>query len=391
MIHSTTRAAALAFGGLLFGSMAFADTGPNPTTTVSPATTQATANSIQSSEKCATSGSRVISGTYDPTTGALNTKTTLSACVIRNGDKFDGTDTTAGTLLATATGFAIDITSTVNMAIVRADGSIVTRACTSTKKGTYTSATQTFDGTTAKSNCSVTGKVLEHENVIEHLLRAATGEDEGGGDDTNKRVMPPQAGEDHIKHRSDRSDDDDHSSSSTTSPSPTTPPPPPTPPGSTLTKQTITFVSPGAQIVGTPVTLSASADSGLAVTLTSTTPVVCTLSGNTLTFVAAGNCTVTATQAGNGTYAAAATVSRTIAVTNPSVAGSATNGKTLYASNCGSCHGAAPSQMNVLAGANNAAVIRSAINGNVGGMGTFSRLTSQELADLAAYLATPAL
>lgn len=387
MIHSTTRVTALAFGGFLFSSLAFADTGQNPTTT------QASANTIQSSEKCATSGSRVISGNYDPITGALNTKTTLSACVIRNGDKFDGTDTTTGTLLATAAGFAIDITSTVNAAIVRADGSTVTRACTSTKKGTYTSATQTFDGTTAKSNCSVTGKVLEHENVIEHLLRAATGDDEGGGDDTNKRVMPPQADEDHIKHRSDRSDDDDHKPSSTTSPSPSpaTPPPTTTPPGSTLTKQTITLVAPGAQIVGTPVTLSASADSGLAVTLTSTTPAVCTLSGNTLTFVAAGNCTVTATQAGNSTYAAAATVSRTIAVTNPATAVSATNGKTLYASNCGGCHGAVPSRMNVLAGANNAAAIQSAINGNVGGMGTFSRLTSQDLADIAAYLATPTL
>ncbi|MFA6311213.1 MAG: cytochrome c [Sterolibacterium sp.] len=386
MIHSTIRATALVFGGLLFSSMAFADTDTNPTPTASPATTQATANSIQSSERCAASGSRVISGSYDPITGALNTTTTLSACVIRNGDKFDGTDTTAGTLLATATGFTIDITSTVNTAIVRADGSTVTRACTSTKKGTYTSATQTFDGTTAKSNCSVTGKVLEHENVIEHLLRAATGDDEGGGDDTNKRVIPPRADEDHIKHRSDTSDDDDLQPSSTTPQPPTT-----TPPVSSLTNQTITFVSPGAQIVGVPVTLSASADSGLAVTLASTTPAVCTLSGNTLTAVAAGNCTMTATQAGNTTYAAAATVSRTIAVTNPAAAVSATNGKTLYAGNCGSCHGAVPSLMNVLAGANNAAAIQSAINGNIGGMGTLSRLISQELADIAAYLATPML
>jgi mono/diheme cytochrome c family protein len=158
-----------------------------------------------------------------------------------------------------------------------------------------------------------------------------------------------------------------------------------------LTQQVISFVSPGAQLVGTSVTLSASADSGLPVALASTTPAVCTLSGDTLTLVAAGNCTLTATQAGNNTYAAAAIVSRTIAVTNPAAAGSAANGKTLYASNCGSCHGAIPSRMNVLAGANNAAVIQSAINGNLGGMATFSRLTSQELADIAAYLATPTL
>ena len=383
--HLATQATALAIGGVLFSSMAYADSGPTVTTTATP-----TSATIQSSEKCATSGSRVIAGTYDAKTGALNTKTTLSACVIRNGDKFDGTDTTAGTLLATATGFSIDITSSVNTSIVRADGSTVTRTCTSTKKGTYTAATQTFDGTTSKSNCSVTGKVLEHENVIEHLLRAATGDDEGGGENTNARTMPPQADEDHIKHLSEISDDGEHKPSTTT-PTPTTPPPSTTPPGSTLTKQAITFVSPGSQIVGTTVTLLASADSGLVVTLASTTPTVCSLSGNTLSFLTAGNCTVTVTQAGNSTYAAAASVSRTIAVTNPTATTSATNGKTLYAGNCTGCHGVVPSQNNVLAGASNAAVIQSAINANLGRMGALSRLSSQDLADIAAYLATPTL
>ena len=389
MIHLTTRAtAALAFSGLLFGSLALADDGPKSTTTASPTTTQTTTNAIQNSEKCATSGSRMISGTYDATSGALNTKTTLSACVIRNGDKFDGTDTTVGTLLATATGFTIDITSTVDTAIVRADGSTVTRTCTSTKKGTYTSATQTFDGTTAKTGCSVIGKVLEHENIIEHLLRAATGDDEGGGDDTNKRTMPPQAGEDHINHRSDTSDDDDHRTSATATPSP---PPVTTSPASPLISQKITFASPGAQKVGTPVALSASADSGLPITLASTTRSVCTLSGTTLTLVAAGNCTVTATQAGNGAYAAAATVTHTIAVTNPAAAASATNGKTLYASSCGGCHDVPPSRNNIQAGANSPAVIQSAINGIIGLMVTLSVLTIQDLANIASYLAVPGI
>lgn len=299
MIHATTRATALALGGLLFSGTAFAQAAPTPT--ASPATTQSATNTIQTSERCATSGSRVISGTYDPKTGALNTKTTLSACVIRNGDKFDGTDITIGTLLATAMGFTIDITSTVNTTIVRADGSTVSRACTSTKNGTYTSATQTFDGTTAKSNCSVAGKVLEHENVIEHLLRAATGDDEGGGENTNQRMMPPQADEDHIKHLSEPSDDDEHK------PSTTTQPPSPT-------------------------------------------------------------------------------------IQTPATTVSATNGKTLYASNnCGGCHGVVPASMNVLAGANNPAAIQSAITGNLGNMGKFSGLSSQDLADIAAYLATPTL
>jgi len=162
--------------------------------------------------------------------------------------------------------------------------------------------------------------------------------------------------------------------------------------GTVLPGQTITFAAPGPQRVGTPVTLSASSDSGLAVSLAATTPSVCTLSGNTLTMVAAGNCTVTANQAGNSSFAAAATVTRTFAVTNPAAATSAINGKALYASsNCGSCHGTVPANLNVLAAANQPAIIQNAISRNFGGMGMYSSLSSQALADIAAYLATPTI
>jgi hypothetical protein len=80
--------------------------------------------------------------------------------------------------------------------------------------------------------------------------------------------------------------------------------------------QTITFASPGNQTVGTPPpALTASASSGLPVTITSTTAGVCTVSGNTLTLVAAGTCTLTANQAGNGTFAPAPAVMRSFTVT----------------------------------------------------------------------------
>jgi mono/diheme cytochrome c family protein len=70
---------------------------------------------------------------------------------------------------------------------------------------------------------------------------------------------------------------------------------------------------------------------------------------------------------------------------------SAVNGKTLYAS-CSGCHGAAASgNMNVLAGANSPSTIQSAISSNMGGMGSLLSLTSQNLADIAAYLATPTI
>jgi len=81
-----------------------------------------------------------------------------------------------------------------------------------------------------------------------------------------------------------------------------------------LTAQTITFANPGAQIIGTPLTLSATASSGLAVSYASQTTSICTVSGSTATFVAAGTCTIQATQAGNSTYAAATAVSQSFTV-----------------------------------------------------------------------------
>jgi mono/diheme cytochrome c family protein len=161
--------------------------------------------------------------------------------------------------------------------------------------------------------------------------------------------------------------------------------------GMVLPGQTISFASPGALVVGTAATLTASADSGLAVAFASTTTGVCTLSGNLLTLVTAGTCTVTASQDGNSSFAAAPSVSRNFVVSNPAVVASAANGKVLYASNgCGSCHGAIPATMKVLVGANNPAAIQSAIAA-VGAMNSYSNLTSQALADIAAYLATPTL
>ena len=81
-----------------------------------------------------------------------------------------------------------------------------------------------------------------------------------------------------------------------------------------LTPQTITFANPGTQTVGTPLTLSATASSGLAVLFASTTTGVCTVSGTTATFIASGSCTIQATQPGNSSYAAASPVSQSFTV-----------------------------------------------------------------------------
>jgi hypothetical protein len=69
--------------------------------------------------------------------------------------------------------------------------------------------------------------------------------------------------------------------------------------------QTITFNNPGAQSVGTSLQLVAAASSGLPVSFASSTATICTVNGNTASFLASGQCTITASQEGNSLYAAA--------------------------------------------------------------------------------------
>lgn len=84
------------------------------------------------------------------------------------------------------------------------------------------------------------------------------------------------------------------------------------------TMQNITFDNPGTQTVGAPLTLSATATSGLTVSFTSATPGVCTLSGTTAAFATAGTCTIDASVAGNSTYAASSQVAQSFTV-NPAI------------------------------------------------------------------------
>lgn len=74
-----------------------------------------------------------------------------------------------------------------------------------------------------------------------------------------------------------------------------------------LHSQAINFPSPGFQDItaSTTTTLSATADSGLAVSFASATPEVCTVTGTTLNLVSMGNCSIVAQQPGDATYAPA--------------------------------------------------------------------------------------
>jgi len=83
-----------------------------------------------------------------------------------------------------------------------------------------------------------------------------------------------------------------------------------------LGSQTITFNAlPNLPYGTAPFTVSATATSGLPVTFSSPSDIVCTVSGSTVTLSAVGLCVIQATQAGDATYAAALPVTQYLQVT----------------------------------------------------------------------------
>ena len=72
--------------------------------------------------------------------------------------------------------------------------------------------------------------------------------------------------------------------------------------------------SPATFAVGGAATVSATATSGLAVSFSSNTPGICTVSGGTVTGIGAGTCTIAANQAGDATHDAAPQVTQDITV-----------------------------------------------------------------------------
>ena len=86
----------------------------------------------------------------------------------------------------------------------------------------------------------------------------------------------------------------------------------------TQASQVITFAAPGPVSLGAPLALTATSSSGLAVSFTSATPLVCAVSGSTVTPVAVGTCSIAAGQNGNASYGAAAPVVQSFAITQAS-------------------------------------------------------------------------
>jgi hypothetical protein len=80
--------------------------------------------------------------------------------------------------------------------------------------------------------------------------------------------------------------------------------------------QTVTFTPPGNQLLAAgTATLTASASSGLPISFASSTPLVCTVSGNLATLIAVGTCSITAWQNGNANYQVGAPVNQSFLVT----------------------------------------------------------------------------
>jgi hypothetical protein len=80
--------------------------------------------------------------------------------------------------------------------------------------------------------------------------------------------------------------------------------------------QTITFGALTNQVLGAaPFAVSATASSGLPVSLSSLSTTVCTVSGSTVTLLAIGTCTIQAAQAGNASFSPAPSVSESFQVT----------------------------------------------------------------------------
>ncbi len=95
--------------------------------------------------------------------------------------------------------------------------------------------------------------------------------------------------------------------------------------------QTISFASLGGKTYGdASFDLSATASSGLAVSFASATTATCTLTGSTVTIVAAGTCTINANQAGDSNYVAAPQVQQSFTIARKALTITANNDNKVF-------------------------------------------------------------
>lgn len=167
--------------GLAVSPFAFAHGGHGPggmgagtgTAATAAATVPTSAVSIDVSYACRGGGTRTMTGSYDPATGALSGSVTLTDCVEGNATH-NGNVTTSGTLMQSGTNvYALDLTSTYVTTMTNGTDS-VSRNCTWTKTGSYDLTAQTFTGSVVKTNCSLDLTETQRGDIVQHLLRDAT-------------------------------------------------------------------------------------------------------------------------------------------------------------------------------------------------------------------------
>lgn len=139
-------------------------------TTDTTASVPTSAVSIDVSHACRGGGTRAMTGSYDPATGALASSVTLTDCV-EGGTTHNGSVTTTGTLTQSATSsYALSLTSVYATTVANGTDSVA-RNCTWTKTGTYDLAAQTFTGTVTKTNCTLDLTETQRGDIVQHLLR----------------------------------------------------------------------------------------------------------------------------------------------------------------------------------------------------------------------------
>jgi hypothetical protein len=186
-------------------------------TVLSSATAFAASAPINLTQNCGKGGTRVVSGTFDVATGAVDLKVTMTDCAGRPGEKLEtqtpvgsnplvprdaspvssasdsksnrvgrpfeaGHATHNGTVAVKGT-FKMDTSAMVTVNLVDqidtkvtfdASANTMTRVCTITRVGTLDARKDHFTGTVTHNNCTMTGDYHENFGLIEHLLRNLT-------------------------------------------------------------------------------------------------------------------------------------------------------------------------------------------------------------------------
>lgn len=141
---------------------------------------QAASTPIDFSNTCSGGGTKVVKGSFDSTSGALDVTITMTACIGGGGATHDGTATVKGTLkLDSATKkYSVDLAENIDTNIKFKDGGTVKRTCALTKVGSYDTATDMFTGKVTRSNCSLDGSFTDRQGILENLLRKSTSSEE---------------------------------------------------------------------------------------------------------------------------------------------------------------------------------------------------------------------